>query len=195
MQSDPNAASQHPPSDANSEVIFVGIVRRYMIASIRTLVLLLFLTGGVATVAVGVVSYSRGIPGNTILIPHHPRSDTPLLHVAMINGTLHLVREKATAAQPARRPWPSREMRLGPFYVKSTTILFVEATGVGMPFWAPAALLLAGPAVALIRGPIRRRRRRKRGECIDCGYNLHGLPEPRCPECGTPFEAKPEKPA
>ncbi len=23
--------------------------------------------------------------------------------------------------------------------------------------------------------------------CRQCGYNLHGLPEKRCPECGTPF--------
>jgi len=24
--------------------------------------------------------------------------------------------------------------------------------------------------------------------CIKCGYDLHGLTEPRCPECGTPFD-------
>jgi hypothetical protein len=23
--------------------------------------------------------------------------------------------------------------------------------------------------------------------CEECGYNLWGLPEPRCPECGRPF--------
>lgn len=28
------------------------------------------------------------------------------------------------------------------------------------------------------------------GRCRVCEYNLHGLPEPRCPECGTPFEAE-----
>jgi uncharacterized paraquat-inducible protein A len=24
--------------------------------------------------------------------------------------------------------------------------------------------------------------------CAKCGYLLYGLPEPRCPECGTPFD-------
>jgi len=26
--------------------------------------------------------------------------------------------------------------------------------------------------------------------CMKCGYNLYGLTEPRCPECGTPFDPK-----
>ena len=26
------------------------------------------------------------------------------------------------------------------------------------------------------------------GSCLDCGYALHGLPEPRCPECGRAFD-------
>jgi hypothetical protein len=26
------------------------------------------------------------------------------------------------------------------------------------------------------------------GYCRKCGYDLRGLPEPRCPECGTPFK-------
>lgn len=26
------------------------------------------------------------------------------------------------------------------------------------------------------------------GTCAGCGYLLHGLPEPRCPECGQPFD-------
>jgi hypothetical protein len=34
---------------------------------------------------------------------------------------------------------------------------------------------------------LRRRRRRARGECVQCAYSLHGLPASTtvCPECGT----------
>jgi hypothetical protein len=32
------------------------------------------------------------------------------------------------------------------------------------------------------------------GHCVKCGYDLQGLPEPRCPECGKPFEPQETKP-
>ncbi len=34
----------------------------------------------------------------------------------------------------------------------------------------------------------RRRRRVGHGLCLVCGYDLQGLPEPRCPECGRKFD-------
>ena len=34
-----------------------------------------------------------------------------------------------------------------------------------------------------------RKLRRLSGHCEKCGYPLTGLPEPRCPECGTPINA------
>lgn len=45
---------------------------------------------------------------------------------------------------------------------------------------------------AAVAGAVARRWRRvgecPMGECPECGYALHGLGEPRCPECGTPFD-------
>jgi len=45
------------------------------------------------------------------------------------------------------------------------------------------------PSIAFVRGPLRRWRRRCRGECERCGYNLTGNTTGVCPECGTPIAA------
>lgn len=50
----------------------------------------------------------------------------------------------------------------------------------------PAIIFAFWPLVALVRGPIRRRYRRRRGLCPGCGYNLAGNVTGVCPECGTP---------
>ena len=57
-----------------------------------------------------------------------------------------------------------------------------------LPLWLIFPILAAYPAIALIRGPLRLRHRRRKGVCLKCGYNLAGLPEPRCPECATEFD-------
>lgn len=55
----------------------------------------------------------------------------------------------------------------------------------------PTGLFAILPAVEVALGTrrlYRRRKRRKMGRCAECDYDLRGLPEPRCPECGTPFD-------
>ena len=52
------------------------------------------------------------------------------------------------------------------------------------PFWALILLFAAAAAIPVV-GPLRRRRRLRRGLCETCGYDLRASPE-RCPECGTP---------
>ena len=55
--------------------------------------------------------------------------------------------------------------------------------------------LLIGAFGALMYFGCRRARRKIRIDlaaaghaiCVTCGYDLRKLPEPRCPECGTPF--------
>ena len=54
--------------------------------------------------------------------------------------------------------------------------------------WLAFALVAAYPAARLIWWPIRRRRRRKRGLCPTCGYNLTGNTSGVCPECSRKIE-------
>ncbi len=58
-----------------------------------------------------------------------------------------------------------------------------------VPLWVPFAAA-AVPTLLVWRFW---RKPPKPGHCR-CGYDLTGLPEPRCPECGQPFEAKGDAP-
>ncbi len=40
----------------------------------------------------------------------------------------------------------------------------------------------------VLKRQLRRWRRERMGLCVKCAYNLTGLTEPRCPECGTEFD-------
>ena len=65
---------------------------------------------------------------------------------------------------------------------------------VHFPLWMPFVLFAAYPTIACIRGPVRRYRRRKRGLCLTCGYNLTGNVSGVCSECGTEIKQPPEPP-
>lgn len=56
---------------------------------------------------------------------------------------------------------------------------------VRFPFWFLLAMFLV-PAALLRYAGLRGDRRAPK--CAVCGYDLRGLPEPRCPECGTCFK-------
>jgi hypothetical protein len=62
---------------------------------------------------------------------------------------------------------------------------FTQRYILGLPVWYLMCLFSAYPLCALIRGPLRRRRRRKRGLCVGCGYDLTGNVSGICPECGA----------
>ena len=53
-------------------------------------------------------------------------------------------------------------------------------------------VLALGPGFALSAAAFHLLRKRHfwqlEGRCTRCGYLLTGLAEPRCPECGTPFD-------
>jgi hypothetical protein len=50
------------------------------------------------------------------------------------------------------------------------------------PHWTPIILFLILPAIRLNQ-ILRRRRRIRRGQCVECGYDLRASSD-RCPECG-----------
>jgi hypothetical protein len=57
---------------------------------------------------------------------------------------------------------------------------------VSAPYWSLALLFAVVPgarAMTLSLGWARRRRCRRQGRCVACGYDLRGSPQ-RCPECG-----------
>lgn len=50
--------------------------------------------------------------------------------------------------------------------------------------WVLFVVFTVYPLVFFFRGPYRRYRRRKKGLCVKCGYNLTGNISGICPECG-----------
>ena len=58
-----------------------------------------------------------------------------------------------------------------------------------IPLGLPFVLLATYPTIAFIRGPLRRWRRRRRGLCVNCAYDLTGNVTGVCSECGTKIES------
>jgi len=63
-------------------------------------------------------------------------------------------------------------------------LLHDAKTWIAVPFWLPAPLFAAYPFWAFVRGPWRRRRRKAKGLCLRCGYDLTGNVTGVCSECG-----------
>jgi hypothetical protein len=58
-------------------------------------------------------------------------------------------------------------------------------TTIEVPLWIPLIVFGVYPTIAFIRGPLRRWRRRRKGLCLKCGYDLTGNVSGRCSECGA----------
>ena len=59
---------------------------------------------------------------------------------------------------------------------------------VELPLWFPLLIFSIYPIAAFIRGPYRRYRRKNKGLCLKCGYDLQGNVSGICPECGEGTE-------
>jgi hypothetical protein len=88
-----------------------------------------------------------------------------------------------------------KRIRFGPFEYKDEEIVnrhcglrAADRTAhwvISFHLCAPVAIFGAYPMIAFIRGPVRRWRRRRKGKCVTCGYDLTGNVTGTCPECGT----------
>ena len=65
-----------------------------------------------------------------------------------------------------------------------------RAVSFASPAWFLFILLASYPTIALIRGPLRRWRWRRKGLCTKCNYNLTGNTSGVCPECGNEFDGQ-----
>jgi hypothetical protein len=82
------------------------------------------------------------------------------------------------------RPWSvSKSIRVNGTF-KTMSSFIVKRTYILCPLWALVIVLPIQPTIAFVRGPYRRYRRRKKGLCLTCGYNLTGNVSGVCPECG-----------
>jgi hypothetical protein len=74
--------------------------------------------------------------------------------------------------------------RTSQVYVRPGSGLIMHWSSVRLPLWAPTLCFLIYPLIFFVRGPYRRFRRRRKGLCLKCGYNLTGNVSGICPECG-----------
>ncbi len=132
-----------------------------------------------ALTVIGVISVSREIGWMGLLNERHWGRVTvhygqfDIVHARVSNQTQPPVREGF------------RSPVLGQFGFRAGTNRQWRYHGLTCPIWAMVGILSIQPGIALVRGPLLGRRRRRRNECPLCGYSLVGCVSDACPECGT----------
>jgi hypothetical protein len=123
------------------------------------------------------------------------------LWVAVGAGNAHLAYRRWHLADTLDRNWTIQRKALAPDVANGVEPFAKEASQswrrMGYADCVIASVWLLGAGVWLWRTRQATRRMvealRAEGICVRCGYDLRELPEPRCPECGTPFPPIPPK--
>jgi hypothetical protein len=82
-------------------------------------------------------------------------------------------------------PVPAKDAAVPGFSWRSYRGGPTDSDHIVIALWIPLILFAIYPTIAFIRGPLRRWRRRRKGLCVACGYDLTGNVSGVCPECGT----------
>ena len=83
-----------------------------------------------------------------------------------------------------------RYLRVGKYDAKPPDAVFIPASfryeyRLRIPLWGPFVAFSLIPAATVVTGRLIRHRRKRRGVCVKCRYDLTGNVSGVCPECGT----------
>ena len=130
-----------------------------------------------------------------ILPPRHPvitRYPATSEHVGFYTKSFRMAADGGLLPMPDLMQTPCsnvfRVIAFGGYHLGVSTCTvhpgILNRLSLHTPLVIPLILFASYPTFALIRGPLRRWRRKKRGLCLKCGYNLTGNTSGVCPECG-----------
>ena len=177
-------------------------MRREQPPMIRKAVIVVLTLGAVSTTFMWVLSHQFRLSASV----RPPRDDgsevSALLRGDAADGVLTIVLRLPATVPPgqvvgADLQWGDgfryRDQRVQlPFYTDAgpNGMRPARIRRVHLPGWVPALAFAAYPVFAFIRGPLRRWRRRRRGLCVNCAYDLTGNVSGVCSECGTKIESR-----
>lgn len=158
----------------------------------KVVILLLSLVSGTVAV-VAVVSYWTGFGWTDGRCPYAPRAWESPHHWACPGPGFSFSHGTACVTLGSCPNDPKCKHRFKRFM--SGTEVFGKFAGVSLladsaacsicvPLVYPLVLTGGYPSLVLLRGPLRRWRRRHKGLCVKCGYDLTGNLSGVCPECG-----------
>jgi len=164
---------------------------------IRKVIIIILLLFSVAILILGIISFWKPISWNCLRIEQDLDDwmDTDkLVWIEFDKGQILLVYQNYFYGTERHKHWFKNLPGIFRI-IRSESSLTTTASGqnrcliilvwnVYIYFWWPFLLCSIYPAIAFIRGPFRRYRRRKKGLCLNCGYNLTGNVSGVCPECG-----------
>ena len=136
-----------------------------------------------------------------------PARSLRILAVGLIDGFAYIERDrfpvKATFVHPQLKfvdpftpwtSWASREeiafrSQVNSAWPRWRPSVFRLGTSMTLstPLWLVVVVFAAYPVIIFMQGSLQRLRRRRKGLCVTCEYDLTGNISGVCPECGTPI--------